>query len=428
MMYADLAQLDGHRLQVTNFPDLGAAQFKAFRDNQWVNSVVVDSHQSIANHLELAAWDQAADDWIEPLRGLPYVVIDCGRLGRTHTVREAHRLNSAYIWTGTDTPATEAFIRELCAEIGITSTGKKPKKKKKDEGGTENAAEVPGHLDMRRFYRAVFKRDINAVIHGVFLEKVAGRLRMTRLLSGFIDAYQIEPAHSGGVKNDHLLPSPKALGLNAEQGFGNVPYPRTDFSPKQIIGAFKLDLDQLRGYGLGSTAEELLIALSLLKVRRLLGRGFKPRANCDLTLGGREIRVELPKGFVVPNEDVLLGIITRTMAACQQDEATRFVTPAPTCLTWAKAEKETTIEIKLPSGVTVPAPLRSEPHTKHLEFKETGKKKKTNTLIFKEGWTPDTLAAVRQSFADNSQVVQLLDAKFAEEAEEADADPEDGEN
>ena len=425
MMYADLTQLDGHRLQVTNFPDLGPAQFKAYRDDHWVNSVVVDSHQSVANHLELALWDQAADDWIEPLRGLPYVVIDCGRLGRTHTVREAHRLNSAYIWTGKDTPETEKFIRELHADIGIISTGKKPKKKKKEEGGTENAAEVPGHLDLRRFYRAVFKRDINAVIHGVFLEKVAGRLRMTRLLSGFIDAYHIEPAHSGGVKNDHLLPSPKALGLKAEQGFGNVPYARTDFSPKQIVGAFKIDLDQLNGYGLGQAAEELLIAISLLKVRRLLGRGFKPRANCDLTLGGGDIRVDLPTGFVVPSEEILREIITRTMAACQKDEPTRFVSPALTHLTWARAEKDTAIEIKLPAGVALPQGFETEPHAMHLEVKETGKKKKTTTIVFKEGWTNDTLNAVRKAFADNSDVSKLLEEKFAEEAEEDESETDD---
>ena len=427
MMYADLTQLDGHRLQVTNFPDLGPAQFKAFRDNQWVNSVVVDSHQSIANHLEMAVWDQAADDWIEPLRGLPYVVIDCGRLGRTHTVRECHRLNSAYIWTGKDTPETTNFIRELCADIGIPSTGKKKNKKKKEESGTEDAAEVPGHLDMRRFYRAVFRRDINAVIHGVFLEKVAGRLRMTRLLSGFIDAYNIEPAHNGGVKTDHLLPSPKTYGLNAEQGFGNVPYARTDFSPKQIVGAFKIDLDQLQGYGLGPTAEELLIAISLLKVRRLLARGFKPRTNCDLTLAGREIRVELPKGFVVPSDEALRGIITRTMAACQQDPGTAFVSPPMTPLTWAKAEKAVIIEIKLPTGTTVPQTLQIEPHSKHLEFKETGKKKKTTTMLFKEGSTNDTLSAVRQAFADKPEVLRSLDEKFKEETEEEEADTDDNE-
>ena len=37
-----------------------------------------------------------------------------------------------------------------------------------------------GPLDIRRLARAVFQRDAGAVLHGVFLEKVAGRFACTR--------------------------------------------------------------------------------------------------------------------------------------------------------------------------------------------------------------------------------------------------------
>src|SRR5579883_473157 len=227
-MHAELRPCQPHPIQVTNFPDLGPARFQTFRggkdgkDGNWINAVMVDSHQAIANHLEMATWDLAADDWIEPLRGptgLPYVRIDCGRLGRTHTVREPHRLNSAYIWTGQDTPDTRGFLRAFREAIGFPPDELKPKKRKGDGEAAEGDAEVPGLLDLRRFYKAVFKWDPNSVLHGVFLEKLAGRLRMTRVLSGFIDAYDFtEDAPSGGSKLDPVLPSGKPVGLGTEDG------------------------------------------------------------------------------------------------------------------------------------------------------------------------------------------------------------------
>ncbi len=428
LIEASLRPQQGHKIQVTNFPDLGPARFRAWREKdeveEWTNAVIVDSPQSMANHLEMAVWDQASDDWIQPLRGLPFIRIDCGRFGKTNTVRESHRLNSAYIWTGEDTPDTESFIKAFREAVGFGSHGKKPRKKKDDDTGDGNA-EALGVLDLRRFYKAVFKWDPNSVLHGVFLEKLAGRLRMTRLLSGFLDAYDFPeevPAH--GSKHDHVSPSAKAVGLSAEEGAGNVPFHGTQFAPKSIIAYFKIDLDQLRGYGLPQDAQDLLIALGLLKVRRLLGRGFKPRSNCDLVMKGKDLCVTAPAGFVVPPEKDLLSVIEDRKEACQK--AGLFAAPAVTNLTWAKPQKAEVVKLKLPPGIAAPASLSQDPLASRVEVKQTGPAKaKKLQLNIKDGLDADLVATLKAAF-DNPAVSALLDEELAK-AEEASADKTDDE-
>ena len=52
----------------------------------------------MANRLETVCWDDVADDWVAPLRGLPFVrVVDSDGNRRTNSVLEAHRINSEYI-------------------------------------------------------------------------------------------------------------------------------------------------------------------------------------------------------------------------------------------------------------------------------------------------------------------------------------------
>jgi hypothetical protein len=275
----------------------------------------------------------------------------------------------------------------------------------------------------------VFKWDPNSVLHGVFLEKLAGRLRMTRLLSGFLDAYDFtEEAASGGSRHDHVSPSAKAVGLSAEEGAGNIIYHRTEFAPKTIVAYFKFDLDQLRGYGLPPDAGDLLLALGLLKVRRLLGRGFKPRSNCDLKMVAEDICVTGPKGFTVPAESDLLSILKRQIGACRA--AGLFATPPVTNLTWSKPQKTEVVKITLPTGIVVPASLRQEPLTSRVEVKETGRgKTKKIQMIIKDGLDADLVADLKAAFENDPRVTELLDKHLveAEEAEGTTEDEEDGE-
>lgn len=302
LMEARLKPLQGHRFQPTGFADLGPARYTL---PDGTEMLLVESVQSVANRLELACWDQANDDFIAELKGLPYIrVKNSGQNQRslTNSVLEAHRINSPYILEGSDKTVFEMLMKET--------------------KGMEK-----GPVDIRALAALILKYDPNAVIHGVFIAKSAlagGRLRLPRLLSGFIEAAVVRPAESGGVKNDRVDPTG-----DTGRGFGNVPFHRTEFVAREIKAYFNLDLALLRGYGLSPEATNLLIALSLFKIRRFLSTGLRLRTACDLELDGG-LMVTRPGGFTVPAEDVLLKECTRLISACKS----HFADPPITEVTW----------------------------------------------------------------------------------------------
>lgn len=308
LMEARLKPLQGDRFQPTGFADLGPARYKAYRrvdagkpaddDNlRTADMVLVESPQSVANRLETVCWDRANGKLIPELKGMPYVLVTRpDKTPLTNSILEAHRLNSPYILEGKDTS-----FREML---------------KKDLAGMER-----GPVDISKLARLVFRLDANAVLHGLFLAKpdlAGGRLRLSRILSGFIEASDVQDAASGGVKNDHVNPGKDtAAGLDASSGFGNVPFHRAEFTAKRLVAFFNLDLAQLRGYGLGDDAETFLIALSLFKIRRFLKSGLRLRTACDLDVDG-ELRVTRPNGFTVPDEETLAGLLEGSLAACRK--------------------------------------------------------------------------------------------------------------
>lgn len=331
LMEAKLKPLQGHRFQPTGFADLGPARYTL---SDGTEMLLVESAQSVANRMEVACWDKAADDLISELKGLPYIRVDCGGYGKTNTINEFHRLNSPYIWAGAETDSATAFREAFVKEAGLPESILK-KKGKGNHGDATGSDSVPGVLDFRKFYKAVFKYDPNAVVHGLFLEKVAGRLRMLRLLSGFIEASCVNPAENGGTKVDNVLPSPKALSLSADDGYGNVPFHRTEFVAKEIKAYFNLDLALLRGYGLGEHATKLLIALSLFKIRRFLSTGLRLRTACDLELDG-DLTVMRPGGFTVPEESSLLQECAGFITVCKS----QFANPAVTEVQWNPGKRK----------------------------------------------------------------------------------------
>ncbi len=246
LIEAELRPLQGDRFQPTGFPDLGAATYKR---PDGMPMLLVESAQSMANRLEAVCWDEAKDGIIAPLKGLSHIVAESGK-GKTSSIQEAHRLNSPYII------GDETLKKSITDEVGSKDTGP---------------------LDIRKLANAVFRHDANAILHGVFLEKVAGRLRLQRLLSSFIEAEGYETATSGGVKLDRVDPTG-----DAAKGYGNVPFSRTEFTAKKTVAYFNIDLATLRGYGLGEAAERLLMALALYKILRLLETGLRLRTACEL--------------------------------------------------------------------------------------------------------------------------------------------------
>lgn len=271
LMEADLEPIQGTRFQPTGFPDLGAAEYPA-PDGEG-RMLLVESAQSMANRLEAVCWDEAAEDWVEPLKGLPYVRVQNPQ-GETLTtsVLEAHRLNSPYILESKDTTVLQMLKDEL-------------------------AHMEQGRVDIRKLAETLVRVDTNAALHGVFLAKkelAGGRLRLPRALSAFIEAEGVQVAPSGGVKVDAV--DPKG---DTSKGFGNVPYARDEYVADRTTAYFNLDLAQIRAFGLEVAAERLLVTLALFKVRRFLETGLRLRTACDLDC--KALRVTRPDGFEVPS-------------------------------------------------------------------------------------------------------------------------------
>jgi len=303
LLEADLRPLQGARFQPTGFPDLGHATYD---DPGGRRMLLVESAQSVANRLEAVCWDAVADDWVAPLRGLPLVkVVDEEKKPLTNSVLEAHRLNSPYILEGKDKSVFDRLKEEL-------------------------ADMEEGAVDIRKLAGVLLRFDTNALLHGVFLAKkdlAGGRLRLPRVLSGFIEAEDVAVAQSGGVKNDSVNPSG-----DTSKGFGNVPYAREEFTAKRIVAYFNLDLAQIRGFGLGRSVEKLLVAIALYKIRRFLGEGLRLRTACDLEC--RELRATRPEGCVVPELSALEEELPPLIQAVAKED--RFAHPRVTTVVWRK--------------------------------------------------------------------------------------------
>ena len=318
LMEADLKPVQGTRFQPTGFPDLGAAAYDAPSSNgQATQVVLVESAQSMANRLETVCWDEAKGMLHQALTGMPYVSVTLwDSEDTTNSVLEAHRLNSPYIMRDADFPT------RFRAKAGL------PEKES-----------VAGVFNRPSLARAAFRFDPGSVLHGVFLEKLAGVARLQRCLSGFIEASGVNIADSGGVKNDRIAPSPAALreiglSVGAAEGFGNVPFHRTEYTAEKITAYFNLDLAQIRAYGLGENAERFLITLALWKVRKFLETGLRLRTACDLDAG--DLEVTRPKEpFAVPSGAELESDIPALIEACASDGL--FADPPVTELTFNRS-------------------------------------------------------------------------------------------
>lgn len=306
-----LQPVQGQRFQPTGFPDLGPATFVAPNaQGGQTQMLLVESAQSVANRLEVVCWDAASNDLVAPLRGMPYVAVrdEQGEL-LTTSLQEAHRLNSPYILEG-------SFKQTLMKDLELSSA----------ENDAIKAVDIP------RLARTSFRYDPNSVIHGIFLAQqdiAGGRYRLPRLLSGFIEASNIQPVQSGGVKNDRLDPRG-----SAKDGFGNVPYPRTEFAAATITAYFNLDLAALRGYRIGEPAEEFLITLAYWKIRRFLETGLRLRTACDL-VPVHDGPLMARDGFILPSTADLTDRLPGLIATCAEQGL--FATPPVTGVTYNAA-------------------------------------------------------------------------------------------
>ena len=110
-----------------------------------------------------------------------------------------------------------------------------------------------------------------------------------------------------------------------------------EYTAGRITAYFNLDLSLIAGYGLPADARELLIALSLLKVRRFIASGLRLRTACDF-VAAREIEAKSPAGFSLPEEPALLAKVKEEIAACAL--AGLFASPTPRIIETPTVKKE----------------------------------------------------------------------------------------
>ncbi|MBW3640222.1 MAG: type I-U CRISPR-associated protein Cas7 [Actinobacteria bacterium] len=261
-----LQPLAGARFQPTGFPDVGPALFqRPVGEHDWQDCLLLESAQSMANHLEATSWDEGVHAPVSAFADLPYVRVvgtDGGYLTSSRT--EPHRLAAGFV---KDSALNGVNMRNVIKErLGLR----------------DDSPRAPRDIAL-----AVFALDPMCLVHGVFFAESAkvwpGQPKVARALTAFVEAHDVRPAVSGGVKRDDVRHSVADTG-GAKEGYGFVPFHRTEYVARDIVASFALDLDQLASYGLPEPATALLAAAARWEVRRLLDGGFRPRTACDLTV------------------------------------------------------------------------------------------------------------------------------------------------
>ena len=264
-MYAiELKSVPSDRFQPTGFPDLGAAKFeKPVGTSEWVDAILVESAQSMANRFEAVGWNEALQEPVATLGGLPWVKVIADNDGRylTSSRTEAHRLASAFVKDSVTADSTN-MVTEVRDRFHLD-------------------ADTP--LSPTKIAAAIFALDPLCLIHGVFFadKKWPGQPRIPRALTGFIEATDVKEAYSGGVKRDDVRHSIAEGAGGSAEGYGHVPYHRTEYTARSIVLHVSIDVGQIEAYGLSADATKLLVAIARWEVRSLLDHGLRLRTACE---------------------------------------------------------------------------------------------------------------------------------------------------
>ncbi|MGH3993488.1 MAG: hypothetical protein ACRDSN_13630, partial [Pseudonocardiaceae bacterium] len=128
-------------------------------------------------------------------------------------------------------------------------------------------------------------------LHGVFFSQKEwwGQPKFERAISAVVEARDVHRAVSGGRKSDRVRHQLGEEGGGTAEGYGSVPFHRTEWTAKTIVASFIVDAELLRSYGFPQPVTELLQTLALWEIRRFLVSGLRLRTACDLEIVG-EIR------------------------------------------------------------------------------------------------------------------------------------------
>ena len=281
ILTATLEPVAGDRFQPAGFPEIGHVIYKAPRKDGTVEQVcIVDSAASMANHLESVCMRGAHDlDLVEELEGLPYIrCVTNSSEGTKPTqdrevvvtsLTEGHRIASSYFLNGRrvsgEATADSQFDQELVSRFGIVL----PKGRKAH----------PPASQWWKVFKGIFDLDPNSLVHGVLFPQ--WQIKIPRALTAHLEAFGAGRVDRSGVKFDRL----------GKTTSGQPIFAVDDATAESIRATFVLDVSLIRSFGrkkgddqLGLTdkQQELLVALALWKVGKLLESPFRYRSGCHL--------------------------------------------------------------------------------------------------------------------------------------------------
>lgn len=299
-----MTPISGSTFQPTGFPDIGPATFTRYEDGHEVDALLVESVQSMANRLEATAWNTAEHRPVDAVTRMPWVKVVRAKTREflTSSRLEAHRLASPFVHTSTlDGQPMFGIIGD---RLGLT-------------------ADTP--LDYRAMAAAVAELDPFCLLHGVFFshKQWLGQPKFMRAISGVIEAHDVQRAVSGGRKSDRVRHQLDKDGEGGTaEGYGSVPFSRTEWTAKRIVASFVIDIELLRSYGLPQAATAALETLALWEIRNLLDNGLRLRTACDLELASP---VSARRGPELPAvhelTDALRDLITKSDGVFGDGEA-----------------------------------------------------------------------------------------------------------
>lgn len=268
------------------------------------NLVIVDSVQSLANHIEATLVKQPGEV-IDGLEAMPYVRLTitdpAGRTRTTSSLELPHRLASGWFCKAKELKTFQEALASDILHNGIAA--------------------------------ATFRRCPNSLLHGVFYSQLAGLdpnvAKTPRLLSAEVVATGAQAISDGGVAKDPLFPSGEGFDVEAlvgakataaEVGAGYIPYRHQAFIAERIELAIYFAENRISRLPLPDAAKELLRSLAYYKLASLLAAPLDLRAHCIFQV--KQLPPELT------NVDALFQDLQQRLADCQAQSL--FVDPPVT--------------------------------------------------------------------------------------------------
>ena len=248
-------------IQPASFPGMNHGLYLEPISNQ--QCLIVDTPQSVGNHLEAVSWNHLEQKLAQTLTGLPYIELINKMTGRivASSLTLNHRLGSGYLALHKESPLKDILIKEI---------------------------------NVNGLYPTLFKYDPNSIIHGCFINRIGGNevYKVPRILTGRIEAKNVVAVSMGGASKDPLSASGKEWDMSffekdkskegdktSTYGLGNLPYDRDEYACESIAAKFIINCDLIAATGLPTKAQELLKAISQWKILKFLHGTIRLRST-----------------------------------------------------------------------------------------------------------------------------------------------------